>query len=136
MENKNNVAIYGLVFFIVGIFIGWLIWGSAGMGRMSKVGMHKMPDGSMMNNNGMDMQDMMDDMMLGLSGKTGDEFDKAFIKEMIVHHEGAVMMAQAAQKDAKHSEIKTMANAIISAQTSEINQMKTWLKNWYGIEAN
>jgi uncharacterized protein (DUF305 family) len=27
-----------------------------------------------------------------------------------------------------------MANAIISAQTAEINQMKAWLKSWYGEE--
>jgi predicted outer membrane protein len=33
------------------------------------------------------MHGEMNDMMKGLEGKTGDEFDKAFLKEMIVHHE-------------------------------------------------
>ena len=93
-----------------------------------------MGNGEMMNNNGMGMNGAMDSMMAGLSGKTGDAFDKAFIEEMIMHHEGAVAMAQAALKNAKHPEIKIMANAIISAQTSEINQMKGWLKDWYGEE--
>jgi uncharacterized protein (DUF305 family) len=74
----------------------------------------------------------MDDMMAGLQGKTGDEFDKEFLSEMIVHHQGAVSMAQAALQSAKHQEIKDMAQKIISAQTSEITQMQTWEKSWYG----
>ena len=97
------------------------------------MGRHQMPDGSMMSNN-MSMSDMMASMNAELEGKTGDEFDKAFLTEMIMHHEGAVDMAEAALEDAKHQEIKTMANAIISAQTSEIAQMKAWLKAWYNIE--
>jgi uncharacterized protein (DUF305 family) len=74
----------------------------------------------------------MGDMMSGLEGKTGDAFDQAFIEEMIVHHQGAVDMATAAQTSAKHPEIKTMADAIIKAQTAEIAQMKEWQKSWYG----
>ena len=78
------------------------------------------------------MHDTMTGMVSGLSGKTGDAFDKAFIDEMITHHEGAVVMAEAALKNAKHQEIKDMADAIISAQTKEINQMKVWRSSWYG----
>lgn len=66
----------------------------------------------------------------GLKGKTGDEFDKAFISQMIEHHEGAVVMAVQARQDARHDEIKAMAEDIISAQTREINQMKNWQKQW------
>lgn len=78
------------------------------------------------------MDHAMGGMISGLSGKTGDAFDKAFLAEMITHHEGAVVMAEAALKDAKHEEIRTMAGAIISAQTAEIKQMQDWLKEWYG----
>lgn len=78
------------------------------------------------------MHEEMSSMMMGLDGKTGDEFDKAFLSEMIVHHEGAVEMAQAALVSARHDEIKQMANEIISAQTREIQQMKDWQKSWYG----
>ncbi|MES2471112.1 MAG: DUF305 domain-containing protein [Patescibacteria group bacterium] len=81
------------------------------------------------------MEDTMSGMTSGLEGKTGDKFDKAFITGMIVHHEGAVAMAQSALQNAKHEEIKKMAQAIITAQTNEITQMKAWLKAWYGIEA-
>lgn len=72
----------------------------------------------------------MGDMTDMLKGKTGNDFDKAFIEGMIVHHQGAIDMAKAAQVSAGHAEIKTMANAIISAQQSEIDMMKQWQKAW------
>ena len=116
---------------IVGVFIGGLMFSNKSAPTTIPAGNHMMGNGQMMNNGGMDMGSAMDGMMTGLSGKTGDAFDKAFIDEMIVHHEGAVAMAQAALTNAKHQEIKDMANAIISAQTKEITQMKEWRTEWY-----
>lgn len=121
-------------FLIIGVFAGWLIFSNKKADTNVPVGTHMMNNGMMMHNGEMGMNGAMDSMMAGLSGKTGDAFDKAFINEMIMHHEGAVAMAEAALTNAKHPEIKTMANAIISAQTSEISQMKAWLKSWYGEE--
>lgn len=97
--------------------------------EMSGMQGHMMPDGTVM---GGSMQMEMDGMMQNLNGKTGDAFDKAFLSEMIMHHEGAVDMAEAALKDAKHQEIKDLAQRIITAQEEEIQQMKTWEKEWYG----
>lgn len=77
------------------------------------------------------MSGVMEDMMSGLENKTGDEFDRAFIDEMTVHHEGAIDMANEALRNAKHQEIKSMANDIISAQSKEIIQMKEWREQWY-----
>ena len=132
MENKNNNWLFSIKFVVVGIFIGWLIWGSYGY-RTNQTGYHMMPNGMMMSNNGTGgMSGMMDDMMGGLYGKTGDEGDRAFLTEMILHHQGAVLMAEEALKYAKHQEIKEMSNIIISAQNQEINQMKEWLNSWYG----
>lgn len=82
--------------------------------------------------NDRDMNSAMDGMMGNLEGKSGEAFDRAFLEDMIVHHEGAVDMAQMALTNGSHQEIKTMSEAIISAQTSEIEQMKIWLKEWYG----
>jgi uncharacterized protein (DUF305 family) len=94
---------------------------------------HKMANGNMMHGSThSSMQGEMDAMMAGLAGKSGDEFDKAFLSEMIMHHEGAVDMAEAALQSAEHEEIKNMARAIIAAQTSEIDQMKSWQQAWYG----
>lgn len=87
---------------------------------------------------GSDMQDMsamaMSDenaaKMKALEGKTGDDFDKAFIEQMIMHHTSAIDMSKPAAKNAKHAEVKTLAANIISAQTKEIAQMKQWQKDW------
>lgn len=97
--------------------------------------MHQMPDGSMMGgNNKMDMNSMMSTMMAGLNGKTGAEFDKAFLSEMIVHHQGAVVMAQAVLKNSKRPELIKLANDIISAQKEEIAKMQGWQKAWFNIQ--
>ena len=82
--------------------------------------------------NGMRTGNTADAMSKSLESKTGDDFDVAFIDTMIVHHEGAINMANIAKVNAKHEEIKKMADNIISAQTSEINMMNTWKKEWYG----
>ncbi len=131
MENKNSVLLFSVIFLIIGVFVGWLICSNKDTRDIPQGG-HMMSNGQMMQNDMMGMNDAMGSMINGLSGKTGDAFDKAFIDEMIVHHEGAVSMAQAALTNAKHQEIKNMASAIISAQTREIDQMKAWRLAWYG----
>lgn len=60
----------------------------------------------------------------------GDEFDKAFIKEMITHHEGAIDMAKLIESNAKHDELKQLGKDIISAQTKEIDMMQNWQTEW------
>ena len=72
----------------------------------------------------------MSGMVNELEGKTGDAFDKAFIEQMIPHHQGAIEMAKQAKTNAFHQEIKDMADDIISAQTKEINQMRQWQSSW------
>lgn len=89
-----------------------------------------MMDHSMMNDAEDGMAMSMDDMSKMLEGKTGDAFDAAFLEMMIPHHQGAVDMANAVLKSAKHTELKTMANAIITSQQKEIDMMKQWQKDW------
>lgn len=127
MEN-NRVII--LIFALLVGLAGGYFWGT---GQSASIGsnMHRMPDGTLMDDRGMSMGTAMEDMMVALEGLSGDAFDQAFLTEMIVHHEGAVAMANGALVSAKHSELKEMAQSIISAQTSEIEQMKNWLKIWY-----
>ena len=130
---KTNV-LYGVGGLLVGIIIAGCFW-SMGFrnndGYSSKEMMHQMPDGRMMNNMGTDMNDNMQNMMSGLEGKTGDAFDKEFISEMIVHHQGAVDMAHAVLKTSKRPELIKLANDIISAQTKEIGMMQEWQKTWF-----
>lgn len=72
----------------------------------------------------------MDDMAKQLQNKNGDDFDKAFVEMMISHHEGAVDMAELIPARAKHDELKKLGEAIVSAQTKEIADMKQWQKDW------
>lgn len=127
--DTNNNSIYKVVFLVIGFIAGWLVWGRTPV--VSPRGVHMMPDGSMMHDD-MSMADMMASMNSALAGKTGDAFDEAFLREMIVHHQGAVEMAELALTNAKHQEIKDLAKAIISAQNTEIGQMKAWQSAWYG----
>jgi uncharacterized protein (DUF305 family) len=69
-------------------------------------------------------------MVNSLKGKTGDDFDQAFISDMIEHHQGAIDMAKLAQQNAKHDEVKKMADDIIAAQSKEIDLMQTWQNDW------
>lgn len=130
MKNRNILYVF------IGLLIGLLIAGGyyfINQNRYSDMShtMHQMPNGEMTMNNGMDMSSMMNGMMAGLQGKTGDEFDKAFLSEMIMHHEGAVAMARAVLATSKKPELIKLANDIISAQTSEINMMRSWQKSWF-----
>ncbi len=65
----------------------------------------------------------------------GNEFDAAFLEEMIPHHIGAIKMAQLALTNSKRPEILQMAKDIISAQEKEIDTMRDWQKTWFGIQA-
>lgn len=95
-------------------------------------GMHQMPDGTMMMNNGGSMMDMtMNDMVGMMNGKTGKALEKEFITGMIPHHQGAVDMAKKLLADPTVSpELKDFANKIIVAQEGEIKMMNEWLKKY------
>src|SRR3972149_9058758 len=60
--------------------------------------------------------------------------DRHFIEQMIPHHEDAIYMAENALAKANHQEIKNLANDIQLSQSAEINQMKTWYRDWFGTE--
>lgn len=72
----------------------------------------------------------MSDMTQTLKGKTGDEYDRAFLAAMIEHHQGALDMAKLSASSAKHDEIKKLSADIIVAQEREIAQMKRWQADW------
>jgi uncharacterized protein (DUF305 family) len=72
----------------------------------------------------------MDQMTNSLRQLNGDDFDKAFIANMIDHHQSAVDMAKLADRRAKRQEIKDMSADIISAQQNEIDQMQSWQRQW------
>jgi uncharacterized protein (DUF305 family) len=52
--------------------------------------------------------------------------DKQFLKSMIPHHSGAILMCE--QADIKDPEVKKLCETIISSQRDEIGQMKAKLE--------
>jgi len=75
--------------------------------------------------------------MMGMNGdmsklKTAKPFDAAFMRMMITHHQGAIVMAKAELKKGKDPELKRLAQNIITAQQREIRQMRTQLKSSTG----
>jgi len=66
------------------------------------------------------------------SSNTSSTMDSHFIEQMIPHHEDAITMAKLALEKAKREEIKTLAQNIIDSQSKEIDQMKSWYKDWFG----
>jgi len=73
-------------------------------------------------------------MMPDPEGLSPDEADRAFLEGMIVHHQGAIDMAQAYLDGdfEKRDEVVRMAEAIVTVQDGEIAQMQGWLDEWYG----
>jgi uncharacterized protein (DUF305 family) len=69
-----------------------------------------------------------------LTSLSGDDFDKAFLQQMTMHHSMAVMMARPVAVNAIHPELKDLAQGIITAQTDEIAQMRGWANDWYGLD--
>lgn len=70
-------------------------------------------------------------MMTTDLGVADDEFDLRFINGMIPHHEGALVMAQDALEKSVRPELQELAQEVIKAQATEINQMKQWRQAWY-----
>lgn len=61
-----------------------------------------------------------------------EEFDRAFIDMMIRHHQGAIRMAHVELARGADGELKELAQAIVDAQTKEIDDMNSWRMDWYG----
>ncbi|NBV76747.1 DUF305 domain-containing protein [bacterium] len=129
METKTFVTT--LLSLIIGLGIGY----GAGSHAAPPTNMHMMPDGSMMQNQAEmqsdTMKSSMQGVMMGMKGKTGAELEKAFLEEMIVHHQGAVDMAKELLAGTKRPELVKFGNEIITVQSGEIAQMKSWLKEWF-----
>jgi len=113
MKNEKNI-LYGIIGLLVGIVLTVYITSNAVNNNMTGI-MGMMGINSPSNRSGM-----------------MSNVDKHFIEEMIPHHEGAIEMAQLAKVRSSKQEVKTLAVDIIKSQSSEIEQMKKWYKDWYG----
>ena len=70
-------------------------------------------------------------MMGDLSKLSGMDLDKAYVKGMIEHHQGAIDMANKIQPSTQRQEIKTLATNIVSSQAKEVATLKDWMMSKY-----
>ncbi len=114
---QNNKIIYGIGGVVVGILLVSLF---TPMMRYGGFGMMNWRNNT------------VPDQRINGNVQTAGTIDKHFIEQMIPHHEGAIAMANLALQKAKHSEIKTLAQEILKAQTSENQEMRSWYQDWFG----
>lgn len=68
-------------------------------------------------------------MMRELANLSGSDLDRVFLQDMIMHHMGAIMMAQSVQSYVEHDEIATLTQAIVTTQSAEIAEMRQMLRS-------
>lgn len=137
MENKNQTIVVGLLALIVGLLLGYYFAGSAmphraffGSEEMYEEMDEHMFDDEIVSEDGT-MQHMMEEMMLVGRGKTGEAYEEAFLRGMIVHHLGAIAMAEELLEQTNRPELVELANNIITSQSAEVDMMKGWLDAWF-----
>jgi uncharacterized protein (DUF305 family) len=71
---------------------------------------------------------MMDDAaMTALEAASGAAFDRMFAEMMILHHQGAVEMANEEVENGQFADAIALAEAIVAAQETEIAEMEAFL---------
>ncbi len=110
-NNQNNSILYGIGGIVIGLILAGLLFHMMRYGGMMSWGNYQNP-----------------------SVRTGiaSSIDQRFIEQMIPHHEGAIAMANLALEKATYPEIKTLAQAILKAQTTENQEMRAWYQDWFG----
>lgn len=78
---------------------------------------------------GMHMGGMTGDLTV-LRTKSGSDFDREFLTQMIPHHEMAIMMAQMI-RSSERPEMRQLAENIVTSQAREIQMMREWLSGGF-----
>lgn len=63
--------------------------------------------------------------------QTSIPIDAKFLDQFSEHHMDAIKMAKIAEKKAENPELKKMAQKMVKDQSKEIDQMKSWRKEFF-----
>lgn len=76
--------------------------------------------------------DTPEEPMMSMQGMpmTADS-EAAFLAHMIPHHQEAVRTAEQVRERSEREEMRRLTSSMIDAQTREIEQMETWLRQWH-----
>jgi uncharacterized protein (DUF305 family) len=75
----------------------------------------------------------MERQMEDLAELEGEEFEIEFMEMMIEHHEVAIREGRKCVNRAYHEALIDLCQDIVEAQSMEIDQMESWLCDWYGL---
>ncbi|MHB1342023.1 MAG: DUF305 domain-containing protein [Coriobacteriia bacterium] len=64
--------------------------------------------------------------------RDAEQFDQAFIEQMVPHHEMGIMMARMAGNATNRPEIEELTDSINASQSDEVARMRKWYQDWYG----
>lgn len=101
-----------------------------GPGQMMEEGMHGGGMGPMMTGEASSGGTTGGGMMG--SSSSNEPFDRQFIDQMTMHHEGAIMSAQRMISDSDRPELRQLAEDIDESQSEQIERMQGWREEWYG----
>jgi uncharacterized protein (DUF305 family) len=82
------------------------------------------------------MMQEMNSALADLEALEGEEFEVAYVNQIIPHHQGALEMAQAVVERAPNPEVREAAARIIEDQEREIGELTTFLRDTHGREVN
>jgi uncharacterized protein (DUF305 family) len=63
----------------------------------------------------------------------GPDFDLAWIRAMVAHHQQAIELSRLALRSNARGETDSLALHVIAQDTSEQRQLRDWAKQWYGV---
>lgn len=75
----------------------------------------------------------MGGMMFGTQADTRT-YEQKWLAQMIMHHQGAVVMSEALLNRTERPQLREFAENIINTQSREIDTMQGWLDTWYENE--
>lgn len=139
MKHQTRLVLAGLLSAVV-LTVAACAGAGGGGGSMDQGGENRGGSGAegSQKNNGMGGMDhsktdqSSGDSASGRLMENGKYSDERFIDEMVPHHQGAVEMAEVALDNAEHEEIKQLSENIVSAQESEIEELKDIKQEEFG----
>ncbi len=66
-------------------------------------------------------------------GEPDEKFDLRFLNSMMTHHEQAIAMAQEVKTKSQRTEVLNIADEVLSILSPNLEQLKAWRKEWYGV---
>lgn len=70
-----------------------------------------------------------------LQNMSGRDFEIAYIRAMITHFSEAIALSSVLIPKATHPELANTASSLASGHSAQIQQLQSWLSQWYGLSS-